>query len=49
MSGPGESGEFRCLACNQLLEVFDGSHQVAMRLTVQPGLLRKNADTRIWH
>ena len=36
LSKPGESGEFRCLSCNHLLEVFDGSRQVALRLTVQP-------------
>jgi transposase-like protein len=36
MSKPGESGEFRCLSCNHLLEVFDGLRQVALRLTVQP-------------
>jgi hypothetical protein len=47
MSKPGESGEFRCLSCNHLLEVFDGSHEVAMRLTVQPGLMRKHAGRRL--
>jgi len=49
MSSPGESGEFRCLSCNHLLEVFDGSREVAMRLTVQPSLTRKNADRRLPH
>jgi hypothetical protein len=29
-------GEYRCLLCNHLLEVFDGSTEVAIRLTVQP-------------
>jgi hypothetical protein len=29
-------GEFRCLVCDEVLEVFDGSTDVAMRLTVQP-------------
>ncbi len=33
---PGTKGEFRCLLCGQLLEVFDGSTDVALRLTVQP-------------
>jgi hypothetical protein len=28
-------GEFRCLLCDQLLEVFDGTMEVAIRLTVQ--------------
>jgi transposase-like protein len=36
MSRPGIRGEFRCLTCNHVLEVFDGSHEVALRLTVQP-------------
>jgi predicted Zn finger-like uncharacterized protein len=35
-SRPGTKGEFRCLMCNHLLEVFDGSTDVAIRLTVQP-------------
>ncbi|GAC1307155.1 MAG: hypothetical protein NVSMB10_12490 [Steroidobacteraceae bacterium] len=29
-------GEYRCLLCNQILEVFDGSTEVLIRLTVQP-------------
>ena len=48
-SRSGESGEFRCFVCNHLLEVFDGSREVAMRLTVQPGLTRKHADRRLPH
>jgi transposase-like protein len=35
-SRQGTKGEFRCLLCDQLLEVFDGSSDVATRLTVQP-------------
>lgn len=35
-SRKGSKGEFRCLHCDQVLEVFDGSTQVAIRLTVQP-------------
>ena len=35
-SRPGMRGEYRCLLCDQLLEVFDGSTDVAIRLTVQP-------------
>jgi predicted Zn finger-like uncharacterized protein len=46
MSRPGESGEFRCLTCNHLLEVFDGSHQIAVRLTVQPET-RKRANRQL--
>jgi transposase-like protein len=32
----GTKGEFRCLLCDHILEVFDGSTEVAIRLTVQP-------------
>ncbi|MEH2560378.1 transposase-like protein [Bradyrhizobium sp. AZCC 2289] len=35
-SRPGPKGEFRCLVCDQVLEVFDGTKDVALRLTVQP-------------
>lgn len=35
-SRPGAKGEFRCLLCDHVLEVFDGSTEVAIRLTVQP-------------
>jgi hypothetical protein len=33
---PGNQGEFRCLICDHLLELFDGSSEVALRLTVPP-------------
>jgi hypothetical protein len=45
MSRPGTKGEFRCLACNHLLEVLDGSHEVALRLTVQPKRKRMMGTT----
>jgi predicted Zn finger-like uncharacterized protein len=32
----GPKGEFRCLLCNHILEVFEGKTEVALRLTVQP-------------
>ena len=35
-SRPGPSGEFRCLVCDHVLEIFDGAKDVAIRLTVQP-------------
>jgi transposase-like protein len=35
-SRAGARGEFRCLLCDELLEVFDGSTDIAIRLTVQP-------------
>jgi hypothetical protein len=36
VSKKGTKGEFRCMVCNHLLEVFDGSTEIAIRLTVQP-------------
>jgi hypothetical protein len=38
VSKKGTRGEFRCLICDEVLEVFDGSTDVAMRLTIQPVL-----------
>jgi len=35
-SGERSIGEFRCLLCDHVLEVFDGTVEVAIRLTVQP-------------
>ena len=35
-SGKGTTGEFRCLLCDHVLETFDGTREVAIRLTVQP-------------
>jgi hypothetical protein len=35
-SKPGDSGEFRCLVCDRVLEILDGSSDVALRLTVPP-------------
>jgi transposase-like protein len=32
----GPTGHYKCLVCNRVLEVFDGSREVAYRLTVQP-------------
>ncbi|QOZ22842.1 hypothetical protein CI1B_19040 [Bradyrhizobium ivorense] len=32
----GVAGEFRCLVCDDLLELMDGSTEIAFRLTVQP-------------
>jgi len=36
--GPGTKGEYRCHACGQLLEEFDGNALVAYRLTIQPSI-----------
>jgi transposase-like protein len=35
-SRAGTKGGFRCLVCDYLLENFDGSTEIALRLTVQP-------------
>jgi transposase-like protein len=43
-SGNGTKGEYRCLVCNHVLEVFDGSAQVAIRLTVQPEKTLNDGD-----
>jgi ssDNA-binding Zn-finger/Zn-ribbon topoisomerase 1 len=32
----GPVGDYRCPVCNEVLEIFDGSKQVAYRLTVAP-------------
>ena len=29
-------GEYRCLLCDHVIEVFDGSFEIALRLTIQP-------------
>jgi transposase-like protein len=44
MTRSGTRGEFRCLTCDNLLEVFDGSTEVALRLTVQPQRTRNGGD-----
>ncbi len=35
-SRPGSKGEFRCPLCHHVLEVSDGSTDIAYRLTVAP-------------
>ena len=34
----GTKGEYRCPACETVLEKFDGSTLVAYRLTIQPSI-----------
>jgi hypothetical protein len=46
-SKPGTHGEFRCLTCDHLLETFDGSANVALRLTVQPKKKAKNGTHHV--
>jgi transposase-like protein len=38
-SRPGRPGEYRCPLCGHLLEVSDGSSDIAYRLTVAPAKL----------
>jgi transposase-like protein len=45
-SGKKSKGEYHCLLCDHLLEVFDGSSQVAIRLTVQPEKIMNDGDNR---
>lgn len=35
-SRKGKAGHYKCLVCERVLEVFDGSREIAYRLTVQP-------------
>jgi rubredoxin len=32
----GGKGEYRCLTCDHVLEAFDGSFEVLIRLTIPP-------------
>jgi len=42
-SGPGKAGAYHCLVCERILETFDGSRNVAYRLTVQPVTANREA------
>ena len=35
-SSKGGKGEYRCMTCDHVLEVFDGSFEVLIRLTIPP-------------
>ncbi|TYO62001.1 hypothetical protein FXV83_35090 [Bradyrhizobium hipponense] len=35
---PGTKGDYRCPACGEVLETFDGNAFVAYRLTIQPSM-----------
>jgi transposase-like protein len=43
---PGKRGEFRCRVCDNLLELFDSSREVALRLTVVPERVRDDREKR---
>ena len=44
VSKEGTSGEFRCLSCGRVLEVFNGSTDVALRLKVQPEKILNDSE-----
>lgn len=35
---PANTGEYRCPACDEVLETFDGSAFIAYRMTIQPSI-----------
>jgi len=43
-SKSGQAGAFRCAVCDRVLEVFDGTKEIAYRLTVQPSIRALNND-----
>jgi transposase-like protein len=47
VSKQGPQGEFRCVLCDQLLEVFDGKTEIALRLTVQPERILSDGGNRL--
>jgi hypothetical protein len=47
-SGKKSRGEYRCLLCDHLLEVFDGSSEEAIRLTVEPEKIMNDGDNRFF-
>jgi hypothetical protein len=44
ISKNGFRGEFRCLVCDHVLEVFDGRTETAIRLTVQSSQFFRNRN-----
>jgi transposase-like protein len=49
ISKSGKLGHYRCLVCNRLLEIFDGTHEVTYRLTVTPERPARRADKKLSH
>jgi hypothetical protein len=45
-SGRRTNGEHRCLLCHHILEVFDGSTEVAIHLTAQPEKAAKRRQSQ---
>jgi transposase-like protein len=48
VSKKGTRSEFRCLLCDHVLEVFDGSTDIAIRLTVQPERTMNGGDNPVF-
>jgi hypothetical protein len=49
VSKPGQQGHYCCLVCGRLLETFDGSGEVAYRLTVNPERPGRRIKTKTSH
>jgi hypothetical protein len=47
VSRPGKAGPYHCLVCHRLLETFDGEHEVAYRLTVNPERPARRAEKKL--
>jgi hypothetical protein len=47
VSKPGKRGHYQCLVCGRLLETFDGKHEVAFRLTVNPERPARRTKTKL--
>jgi ssDNA-binding Zn-finger/Zn-ribbon topoisomerase 1 len=43
----GMKGEYRCPICDQLIETFDGSTEIAYRLTITPVKARAEKAGRL--
>jgi len=48
-SRPGKEGHYRCLVCSRVLETFDGQHEIAYRLTVNPERPAGRSDKKLSH
>lgn len=46
-SEPGAEGQYRCPACDTVLETFDGHKLVVYRLTIQPMKTRRPSATLV--
>jgi len=49
ISKRGREGKYRCLVCGRVLETFDGKHEIAYRLTVNPERPAARYETKLSH